>query len=245
MTTTLFSDIGAGLLLGLLGSLHCIGMCGGIAGALQMTSPGKYPPVLNALLFNAGRIIGYAVMAALVALVLSLGLRGLPAVPMVMRLIAGVMLILMGIYVGGWLKASRWNPLTRLEQLGGMLWKHLLPIQRKLIHNPAIPARLLVGFIWGWLPCGLVYSTLAWAIATQDPATAALRMSSFGLGTLPALIATGVFAAQVQRQLQKRQMRQLAGVLLVMFGVWTFITPHIHMLMGHGAQSESAPAHHH
>lgn len=244
MNLLMLTDISAGLLLGFLGSLHCIGMCGGIAGALQMTAPGRYPPLVNALLFNAGRIAGYAVMAALVALALSSGLRGLPAVPQILRTLAGLMLILMGLFVCGVLPASRWNPLTRLEQLGGHAWKHLLPLQRKLIHNPALLARLGVGFCWGWLPCGLVYSTLAWAIATQEPLSAALRMSSFGVGTLPALLATGVFAAKIQRQLQKRHWRQIAGVLLMLFGVWTIAFPHLHHLMGHGAHTRDAPAHH-
>lgn len=244
MTFALVSDIGAGLLLGLAGSLHCIGMCGGIAGALQMTAAGKYPPLTNALLFNGGRILGYAVMAALIATVLAAGLRGIPAVPQILRAVAGVMLILMGLFVAGWLAAGKWNPLSRLEALGNHLWQYIMPVQKKLMHNPSPLARIGVGFCWGWLPCGLVYSTLAWAIAAPDPLTSTVRMTSFGIGTLPALIATGLLAARLQRQLQKRRTRQLAGVLLILFGLWTLAGPYLHLLL-HQDHAASPAGHQH
>lgn len=238
-----FADIGAGLLLGLLGSLHCIGMCGGIAGALQLTTSGRYSAVANTLLLNAGRILGYAAMAALIAAALAAGLGDIPAMPQVLRTLAGAMLILMGLFVAGLLAASKWNPLTLLEALGGRLWRHIMPLQKKMLQSPALLARLGVGFCWGWLPCGLVYSTLAWAISTHDPLTGAIRMTSFGVGTLPALISTGLFAARIQRQLQKRRTRQLGGIILILFGIWTMAAPWVHPHL-HALHAESAPMSH-
>jgi sulfite exporter TauE/SafE len=242
--TMIMADIGAGLLLGMLGSLHCFGMCGGIAGALQITSAGKYSPLTNTLLFNTGRILGYASMAALIATLLAAGLRSMPAVPQALRIVAGALLILMGLSVAGLLSSGRWNPLSRLEALGGRLWRHILPLQKKLLQSSAPLARIGVGFCWGWLPCGLVYSTLAWAIAAHDPLTSTLRMTSFGIGTLPALIATGLLAARIQRQLQKRRTRQLGGAVLVLFGLWTLAGPWLHPLL-HALTASPDHMHHH
>jgi len=239
------SDIGAGLLLGLLGSLHCFGMCGGIAGALQLTAPGNHSPLVNTLLFNAGRILGYVTMATLIAAILSAGLRGVPAVPQMLRTVAGVLLILMGMFVAGFLPAGKWNPLSHLEALGSLLWRHIMPVQKKLMQNSSLVARIGVGFCWGWLPCGLIYSTLAWAIATHDPMTSAVRMTSFGVGTLPALISTGLFAASIQRQLRKRHARQLGGAMLILFGIWTIAAPLLHATHHGHAGQEADGVHHH
>jgi sulfite exporter TauE/SafE len=243
------SDIGAGLLLGLLGSLHCVGMCGGIAGALQLTASGKYSPLTNTLLFNSGRILGYATMATLIAAALAAGFRGIPAVPQVLRTVAGAMLVLMGLLVMGLLPAGKLNPLVLLESLGGRLWRHIMPLQKKMLQNPAPLARIGVGFCWGWLPCGLVYSTLVWAIATHDPLTSAVRMTSFGVGTLPALISTGLLAARLQHQLRRQRTRRIGGAVLVLFGIWTMTAPWLHPLLHAGSHEHSVPAsdsgHHH
>ncbi|MDY0050845.1 MAG: sulfite exporter TauE/SafE family protein, partial [Halothiobacillaceae bacterium] len=79
----------------------------------------------------------------------------------------------------------------------------------------------LLGFLWGWLPCGLVYSVLIWAMAAGGPAEGALLLLGFGLGTLPNLLLMGVFAVQLGRFMRKAWVRATGGGLVVLFGVYT------------------------
>jgi len=110
--------------------------------------------------------------------------------------------------------------LSRLEQAGGRLWRYLEPAGRRLLPVRTPGHALGVGLIWGWLPCGLVYSVLVWAMSAGDAARGALLMLSFGLGTLPALLAMGAFAAVIARLVRNIWLRRLAGALVIVFGVY-------------------------
>ncbi len=98
---------------------------------------------------------------------------------------------------------------------------------------PACPCALLLGALWGWLPCGLVYSTLLWAASQGNALDSALLMLAFGLGTWPVLLATGLAAERVTALLRKRSVRMAGGLLVIVFGIWTLPGPHQHWLMGH------------
>jgi hypothetical protein len=130
-------------------------------------------------------------------------------------LIAALFMIALGLYLGGW-----WQGLSRLEQAGGRLWRYLEPAGRRLLPVRTPVHALGVGLIWGWLPCGLVYSVLVWAMSAGSAAQGALLMLSFGLGTLPALLAMGVFAAAIARVVRNIWWRRLAGALVMVFGVY-------------------------
>lgn len=217
------------LALGLLGGGHCIGMCGGLMGALTLAIPveqRKGWTLWRVLLgYNVGRIASYTVAGALIGslgwLIQDLGLdTGL-------RVVAGLLLIAMGLYLANW-----WSGLTRIERLGRGLWRHIEPHARKLMPVTRLPQAILLGSLWGWLPCGLVYSTLVWASSQGDAAVSAGLMAAFGLGTLPTLLATGLFANRLMAILKKRAVRTTAALLIILFGIWTIPGPHTAWLMG-------------
>lgn len=203
------------LLLGLMGASHCLVMCGGIAAAASSSSPGK-TNYSFLLLFNLGRILSYTTAGLIVSL-LGLWLADSHQVAQqVLRSISGVLLILMGFYVARW-----WMVLTRLETIGQFFWRYLQPFTRKLIPIQTRPQALGLGLLWGWLPCGLIYSTLAWVAANAQPGMGALTMFCFGLGTLPGILAAGIFARQLNAYIQHHHFRKLAGLLLMLYGGWT------------------------
>lgn len=216
------------LILGLLGGGHCIGMCGGLMGALTLAIPAEQRARRFRLLlaYNLGRIASYALAGLL------LGLAGwaLSTGPLavVLRSLAGLLLIAMGLYLAGW-----WSGLTRLERLGNGIWRHLRPVATRLMPIKSPGRALLVGALWGWLPCGLVYSTLLWAASQGSALDSALLMLAFGVGTWPVLLLTGLAAERVTAILRRRQVRILGGLLVVLFGLWTLPGPHQHWLMGH------------
>jgi len=231
--------------LGLLGGGHCLGMCGGLMGALTLGIPAEQRSRRLRLLvgYNLGRVLSYAAAGLLVGLA-GWAVSNSPAA-MAMRVVAALLLIAMGLYLAGW-----WNGLTRIETLGRGLWKHLRPVASRLMPVRTLPRALLLGALWGWLPCGLVYSTLLWSASQGDAWESALLMLAFGIGTWPVLLATGLAAERLMAVLRKRRVRVAGGVLVILFGLWTLPGPHQHWLMGHGAPAtgdHQAPAgeHHH
>ncbi|WP_373388372.1 sulfite exporter TauE/SafE family protein [Pseudomonas alcaligenes] len=216
------------LILGLLGGGHCLGMCGGLMGALTLAIPPEQRARRLRLLlaYNLGRILSYAAAGLLLGLA-GWAVASSPAA-MLLRVLAGLLLIAMGLYLAGW-----WSGLTRIESLGRHLWRHLQPIASRLMPVSSLPRALLLGAIWGWLPCGLVYSTLLWASSQGSPADSALLMLAFGLGTWPVLLATGMAAERLTTLLRRRGVRIAGGLLVILFGLWTLPGPHQHWLMGH------------
>jgi len=226
--TDLLPQLISALILGLLGGGHCLGMCGGLMGALSLAIPAerRHQRLRLLVAYNAGRILSYTAAGLL------LGLAGwaLASGPLatMLRSIAGLLLIAMGLYLAGW-----WSGLTRIEALGRGLWRHLQPITRRFMPITNVPRAMILGGLWGWLPCGLVYSTLLWAASQGDALRSAALMFAFGLGTLPVLLATGLAAERLVGLLRKRGVRVAGGLLVMLFGLWTLPGPHQHWLMGH------------
>jgi sulfite exporter TauE/SafE len=100
---------------------------------------------------------------------------------------------------------------------------------------------LLLGALWGWLPCGLVYSALALAITQSSPWIAAGGMVAFGLGTLPVVLVAGIAAQQLTRVLQKRNIRMGLAVLIIIYGLWTIFGN----LGGHSGNHHHSSEHEH
>ncbi|MCE5979548.1 sulfite exporter TauE/SafE family protein [Pseudomonas sp. JR33AA] len=220
--------LGSALVLGLLGGGHCLGMCGGLMGALTLAIPpeqrGKRLRLL--LAYNLGRIFSYACAGLLLGLA-GWAVASSPAA-LALRVAAALLLIAMGLYLAGW-----WSGLTRIEALGRGLWRHIQPMASRLLPVSSLPRALLLGALWGWLPCGLVYSTLLWAASQGNAGYSAVLMLAFGLGTWPVLLATGLAAERVNALLRRRSVRVAGGVLVMLFGIWTLPGPHQHWLMGH------------
>ncbi len=210
----------AAFVVGLLGGVHCVGMCGGIVGALGFGLQGEASKRLlpYVLLYNLGRIFSYTVAGA------ALGGVGLAAArlttvhhaQLVLQFAAGLFMLALGLYLGGW-----WYGLNRLERAGGRLWRGVEPLGRGLMPVRSPRQALLLGLLWGWLPCGLVYSVLVWSMSAGGPAEGALLMLAFGLGTLPNLLLMGLFAGRLATLARRVWVRRLAGGLVIAFGLLT------------------------
>ncbi|MDD5363973.1 MAG: sulfite exporter TauE/SafE family protein [Gallionellaceae bacterium] len=206
-------------LAGLLGGAHCVGMCGGIVAAMSLQG-GKRQPLPFHLGYNLGRVMSYTLAGTLAGLVGSaafLSERLLP-VQTGLYVLAQIVLILMGLYLAGLSRAVLW-----LERAGGGLWQRLQPVFGRLLPIRDFPGALAAGLVWGWLPCGLVYSVLVTALASGGPASGALLMLAFGLGTLPNLLAMGWAAERLRALAANRTVKLIAGLTVASLGVWGLI----------------------
>lgn len=218
--------------IGLFGSIHCVGMCGGIVGALSaapaLTRTARPFPVpvrgagaaqsarLNVAAYNLGRIGSYMAAGALAGGVAG-GARALSALPSLQLgayWLANLMLVALGLYL-----MDAWRALAWLEQGGRALWRHVQPLMRALGPVDGPGKMFVAGTLWGWLPCGMVYSVLFTAMLSGSAASGAAVMFAFGLGTLPMLLSLGLAGARLRALLQLRWVRRLAGLLVAGFGL--------------------------
>ena len=200
---------------GLLGGVHCLGMCGSIVGIFTTQVPQTVPRWPFHLAYSGGRIASYMLAGAAVGAVGQAGLLMRDAVPVQHLLFAlsSVMLVLLGLYLAG-----LWGAVRRVELVGAVLWKHLQPFTRRLLPVDTVPRALALGALWGWLPCGLVYSVLLTALAAGSATQGAFVMLAFGLGTLPNLLAIGLFWERIKDKVQSPRVRLAAGVLVAGLG---------------------------
>lgn len=205
------------LLIGLMGGAHCAGMCGGIVSALTVQLPGQRPAWPLHLAYNLGRITSYGVAGAIMGAIGSIGLlmNDLLPVQMALYVVANLMLIAMGLYLTGMTAA-----LSFTERAGQHLWRHLQPLTRSFLPARSVAQAYPLGLLWGWLPCGLVYSVLTAALLSGSSPRGAAIMLVFGLGTLPNLLLAGLLLARFRRLAQSRRVRMGAGMLVLTFGAY-------------------------
>ena len=210
----------AAFLVGLLGGTHCFGMCGGIVGALSSglsleLQTSRWRLVAAQLAYNGGRISSYVFAGVLLGLFgQQLGEAGLLQGFPLGRMIGGVVMILFGIYLAGW-----WQSLLWLEKAGAHLWKYIEPFGRRYIPVRSAAEAFLLGLVWGWLPCGMVYAVLALALTSGSGAEGGLLMLAFGLGTLPALLTIGLAYNTLNRFIRDPRIRMLAGIIVIVMGI--------------------------
>ncbi|MBL6808472.1 MAG: sulfite exporter TauE/SafE family protein [Pseudomonadales bacterium] len=207
----------AAFTVGLLGSSHCLAMCGGIGAALGVRSSAQGTLTADLALYALGRVSAYALLGLIAG---SLGAGLLLAAPKLLfslRLLSGGLLVAMGLYVMG-----LWHGLRRLERVGARLftWARKVPLPQQ---GPLAP--LLMGGLWGLLPCGLVYSALALALSSGNGLQGALLMAAFGLGTVPAVTLATWASAPVAQLLRQPRVRWVAGAAIMLFGFWTLSHP--------------------
>ncbi len=226
--------------IGLLGGVHCVGMCGGIVSAFSIATPGRRPfPVAvtaapadppagpatflaaaadsgtRVLAFNAGRIGSYAIAGAVAGLLGSVpALINVAIVQTAAYWLANAMLVALGLTL-----MNAWHGLARVEQAGQLVWRRVQPAIRRLLPVQHAWQALALGGLWGWVPCGMVYSVLMTALLTGSAAQGALVMLAFGLGTLPLLFSIGIAGTSMQSFLQRPRVRVAAGALVLAFGV--------------------------
>jgi len=212
-------------LVGLLGGVHCAGMCGGIVSALTMPlANASAHPVARAaptwrlhLFYNLGRMSSYTLAGGVMGGIGSAGLLlndWLP-VQMALYIAANLMLLALGLYLIGVSRALQFT-----ERVGQRLWRRVQPLTKRFLPVRGIAQALPLGMLWGWLPCGLVYSVLALALLSGSATRGALTMLAFGLGTLPNLMLAGLLLARFRQRIQRRGVRLASGLVVLSFGAW-------------------------
>lgn len=206
----------AAFLIGLLGGVHCVGMCGGIVGALTVQTPRRQRAWDLHLAYNAGRIASYAAAGAIMGMIGGAGLMFNQVLPvqMLLYVMANLVLVGLGLYLAG-----LGNQLARVEALGAGLWRRIQPYSARFLPADTAAKAFALGTLWGWLPCGLVYSLLATALVSGGAASGAAVMLAFGLGTLPNLMLAGMAFKRLRDITSNRRLRLAAGVLVAGFGV--------------------------
>lgn len=210
------AGLAAAFLIGLMGGVHCVGMCGGIVGALTVQTPRRRRAWDLHLAYNAGRIASYAAAGAVMGMIGGAGLMFNQVLPvqMLLYVMANLVLIGLGLYLAG-----LGNQLARVEALGAGLWRRIQPYSARFLPADTVPKAFALGTLWGWLPCGLVYSLLATALLSGGAASGAAVMLAFGLGTLPNLLLAGMAFKRLRDITSNRRLRLAAGVLVAGFGV--------------------------
>lgn len=208
-------------LAGLLGSGHCFGMCGGIAGSLgALTGTNNRSIALPALQFNFGRLLGYAMLGALAGGILGAAgeIMALKPLGRWLRALTALMVLLIGLrFLFGW------RGLDLIEKGGAGLWRRIMPLAVRISQRHDWIGRLGLGVCWGFLPCGLVYTVLITAASTGHAAAGAITMIAFGMGTLPAMLGLTLAAPALSVFLGDRFVRRIVGFSLVVLAVWMFL----------------------
>lgn len=210
------TNLFAAFLTGLLGGTHCVGMCGGIVAAMSFQGNTRQPFVFH-FGYSAGRIISYTVLGALVGLIGSAAFLSDSLYPLQrgLYLLAQVMLILLGLYLAGLNQSIR-----LLEHAGSAVWRRVQPLLGRVLPVRSLAQAILAGALWGWLPCGLVYSVLVMALSTGGAIEGASLLLAFGLGTLPNLLLMGWAAESLRSFARKLWVKRTAGLLVAAMGVW-------------------------
>ena len=205
-------------LVGLLGGTHCAAMCGGIVSALSMPdgAPQRSAWPLH-LAYNIGRIGSYTLAGAMAGTIGSLGLlfNGILPVQMVLYVVTNLMLVALGLYLTGVTRT-----LAVVERLGQKLWGRIQPLTRRFLPAQSVSQALPLGMLWGWLPCGMVYSVLTTALVAGSAGRGAGLMLAFGLGTLPNLLLAGLLLKRLRDLTRARSLRLASGMLVLAFGVF-------------------------
>lgn len=240
--TEFWLSVSAAFGLGLAGAGHCLGMCGGVVAALSFAVPeqARTRQWRLHLGYNLGRIASYGVIGLAVGILSELlPSGGLPWA----RTLAGLLLIAMGLHM-----AALWRGILWLERGGRYVWRWIKPLGDRFMPLDSVPKALAVGAVWGWLPCGLVYAALGYALAQQNVIAGAGIMLAFGLGTLPALLLGGLAAARLKAILMRRWVQVGLALFYVAFGIWTLAGAWYHVV-GHdhpaSVNEQSEHYHHH
>lgn len=210
-------------LIGLLGGVHCVGMCGGIVSALSMQTvrtPRSASTFPLHLAYNLGRISSYVIAGALVGAIGSFGLlfKDMLPVQMALYIAANLMMIALGLYLTGFTQS-----LAMTERLGQSLWRHIQPYTRRFLPARSVAQAYPLGLLWGWLPCGMVYGVLTVALLSGSAQRGAATMLAFGLGTLPNLLLAGMLLQRLRSVVQAPYVRMGSGLLVIAFGVWGLV----------------------
>ena len=212
-------DLWTAFLLGLIGSLHCAGMCGGFVSAFQLNRPAGVSARTLEVGYHAGRISSYAAAGALLGAVGgAVFTQNVVPVQVTLLAIGGLMLLVLGISM---LFGNRW--MRRLEGVGQGVWKLVGPYARKVYPPRTRGQAYLAGLAWGWIPCGLVYGVLPLAFVAGGAWQGVVVMMAFGVGTLPSLTVVDFAASRLSTSgslvAGHAWLKYAAGAVVIVFGV--------------------------
>ncbi|MBF0447469.1 MAG: sulfite exporter TauE/SafE family protein [Magnetococcales bacterium] len=209
------------MIVGLFSTTHCLIMCGGIVGALTVSLPLQTRESPRSLfvflaLYSLGRLLSYALAGFLAGLfgeflVNAFSLQASHA--RILFTFSTLILVGIGLHIAGWLPAF-----ARLEKIGSRLWLSIEPVAQSLLPVTTRPQALVLGFLWGWLPCGVTYSVLIWSALLGTALSGSLAMVSFGLGTVPGILLASYFSGRFYR-FQKKKLKRGLGLLIILLAV--------------------------
>jgi len=221
ITQLISSPILIAFVIGLFSSLHCVSMCGSIIGTLSFSlkpeiRSNKAKMATFIFSYNLGRIFSYMLAGLIIGLIESIVTMPLGEQHghQILKIISALIITGAGFYIAGWFPTFAY-----IEKTGSRFWKTIEPYGRKLIPVATLNQAFLFGMVWGWIPCGLVYTALALAATSGDIVTSALSMLAFGLGTLPAVVGTGLVSSFISRISSLRTTKQVVGMLLVLVAI--------------------------
>ena len=218
--------IASAFLMGLFGGVHCVAMCGGVVGVLCTAAPrcptagrsARLAQLPYWLAYHGGRIASYSLLGALFGALGSLSTGVFPLEPMrfTLRAIAAICMLAVGLHLAGLPSIVR-----ALESIGAPLWARIAPLTKRFLPLRTPWHALVLGGLWGMMPCGLLYGALALAVSAGSPVVGAATMAAFGLATLPVMLTMSAVAQSVARWLARPWVRRLAGGIVLAFGMWS------------------------
>ena len=221
ITQLISSPVFIAFFIGLFSSIHCVSMCGSIIGTLSFSLKPEIRSKKSKMMafifsYNFGRIFSYMLAGLIIGLI-----ESLLTLPMgeehghrALQIISALIITGAGFYIAGWFPNFAY-----IEKTGSRFWKTIEPYGRKLIPVATLPQAFLFGMVWGWIPCGLVYTALALAATSGDITTSILIMLAFGMGTLPAVAGTGIVSTFISRINNLHATKKIAGMLLVFIAI--------------------------
>lgn len=213
--------------LGLASTLHCVGMCGGIMGALtfglsEEVRNNRSRQLAYITTYNLGRITSYT-FAGVIAGLISASLVSTLSIEnghLILRALASIVLIAFGLHLAG-----LFPKMTVLESVGTVVWRRLQPLTKRFFPVRNLWRAYCFGLIWGWLPCGLVYSALLWVSSSGDPISGGMYMFAFGLGTLPGVMTSGLMSSTLLKLSRIQNLRYAMATLMIIIGLGLFFMP--------------------
>lgn len=207
--------------MGLFSAFHCLGMCGSIIGSLTLSLKREIRENKRLLLpfvasYNTGRVLSYSMAGMLAGFA-----ENVLTIPFgeghghrILQILSAIVMLGAGLHIGGWFPRFAY-----IEKFGNIVWRRIEPYGRRLVPVETLPRAFVFGMVWGWLPCGLVYTALALAATTGDVFRSTFTMLAFGLGTMPAVMGVGIMTSWMVKLSNMKRFRELTGIVLILLAL--------------------------
>jgi len=209
--------------IGLFGSTHCIGMCGGILSALSIAISNKQSNNKKnkyCILYNIGRISMYVIIFIILSIISNLLDKATSEITIkILRIISGFLLVIIGLYLSNF-----WSGIIYLEKVGLFFWNSISILIKFIVPVNSYIKAYILGLIWGLIPCGLVYTTILLALVNTNFNFSLVLIIFFGIGTLPAMMMTGIIYTKYSFLFLDKNIKYFFGIFIILFGIWNIIS---------------------